>query len=632
MQHGFVRRVFGMWPVSARLFATGVIGIACVVSVALLGAWSVLDLRGATADIDLLARAITGLQTADMQHDAVLSKTYAVLLDPARRDRRRGELDAEIRAYDRSLSEILTLPLAENLRTAVRDLDRAHGGYVVEAERVAGNSAGGINTTTLLRPLEQSFASLRSAHADVNLLFSDALASRRAEADATAARGIAFLAAVCVVAAVLLLLVLGGFASSLPKSLDRLYLGAKAMANGDLQARIQVDERDEIGAIADVVNQMAERLQATITRLQAEQERDAFGRQVTDAMDVADSGADLYVVAARAMQALSTGLRMELLVAPHDDVHSLERVAAHPSCGAPGCAVTSLTECVAARRGHPVTFDRGRGVITCRHLENRSTDAPYESACVPLVFMGRTMGVLSTTELEPDALSRALPKLAVLGQITGSRVGALRSAARTRAEADSDPLTGLMNRRALEERVSRFSPTDQYAVIMSDLDAFKALNDSFGHEAGDRALTVYANVMRRSLREFDLAARWGGEEFIAVLRNHTALSAFEIAERIRRNLVTACRVDGPVPFTASFGVSDSTMGTRFDHLVRVADEALYQSKTGGRNRVTVGEPTRMERLTPTHLAHYALQAEAPSEEETLSPDRRSGQRRDERRS
>lgn len=633
-RRSLVRRVLGVWPVSARLFATGVIGVACTLSVALLGAWSVLALRGATSELERLTRAASTLEAADMQHDAVLSKTYAVLLDPSHRGQRRSELDAEVRAYDRSLSEVLTLPLPENLRTAVRELDRAHGLYVTEALRVAADAPTAGNTpTALIRPLDESFTSLRSLHARVNLLFADAIVGRRSEADASAGRGLVWLATVCALAGGLLLFVIVRLTSKLPGALDRVYLGAKAMAEGNLDTRIAVQDRDEVGAIADVVNQMAERLQATIERLQAEQDRDAYGRQVTDAMDVADSGTELDVVVARAMQALSTGLRMELLLAPHDNASVLERAAEHPSCGAAGCGVPSLTECVAARRGQPVRFDPAHGVLTCRYLENRAIDAPYESACVPLLFMGRTLGVLSTTELTPGELNKVLPKVTLLGQVTGSRVGALRAAARTRAEADSDALTGLMNRRALEEQVGRFGATTRYAVIMSDLDGFKALNDNYGHDVGDRALRVYANVIRRSLREVDLAARWGGEEFIAVLQNHTALSAFEIAERIRRNLSVACQIDGPVPFTASFGVADSTMGIRFDHLVRIADDALYQSKAGGRDRVTVGEPAKMDGRTPTRLTQYILpHADVVSSDGELELERQSGERRDEQES
>ena len=613
-RRGFVRRALGVWPVSARLFATGVIGVACTVCVTLLGAWNVLGLRGATAELELLTRAASTLEAADMQHDAVLSKTYAVLLDPLHKGQRRSELDGEIRAYDRSLSEVLTLPLAENLRTAVRDLDRAHGLYVAEALRVATDAPlVGSTPTSLVRPLEQAFVSLRSTHARVNLLFADAIVGRRSAADSSAGRGLVWLATICALASAVLLFVILRLASRLPRALDRVYIGAKAMADGNLDTRIDVQERDEVGAIADAVNQMAERLQATFDRLQAEQERDAFGRQVTDAMDVADSDTELNIVVARAMQALSPALRMELLLSSSDDGGSVERVATHPSCGSADCEVPSLAECVAARRGHPVTFDSTRSVMTCRHLEERAVDPACVSACVPLVFMGRTMGVLTSTEVVPGELSRALPKLTLLGQVTGSRVGALRSAARTRAEADSDPLTGLMNRRAMEEQISRLGGAATYAVIVSDLDGFKALNDTYGHDVGDRALRVYATVMRRSLRELDLAARWGGEEFIAVLKNHTALSAFEIAERIRRNLAVACQVDGPVPFTASFGVADSTMGSRFEWLVRIADDALYQSKAGGRNRVTIGEPARLENVTPTRLSQYAvLQMETPA--------------------
>jgi len=131
---------------------------------------------------------------------------------------------------------------------------------------------------------------------------------------------------------------------------------------------------------------------------------------------------------------------------------------------------------------------------------------------------------------------------------------------------------------------------------------------TLGHDAGDRALTTFADVMRRSLRESDMAARWGGEEFMAVLEGHTALSAFEVAERIRLNLETACQIEGPV-FSASFGVADSTMGSNFDQLVRVADDALYQSKESGRNRGTVGDALRVNGTVPRRDAEHLASIE-----------------------
>src|SRR5207244_6302638 len=86
---------------------------------------------------------------------------------------------------------------------------------------------------------------------------------------------------------------------------------------------------------------------------------------------------------------------------------------------------------------------------------------------------------------------------------------------------------------------------------------------------------------------------WGGEEFAAVLPNCSAQGAGEVIERLRADLVQALVVSNNPPFTASFGIADASMGARFEDVVRVADDALYRSKEGGRDRATVGDPAQL---------------------------------------
>ncbi len=130
-------------------------------------------------------------------------------------------------------------------------------------------------------------------------------------------------------------------------------------------------------------------------------------------------------------------------------------------------------------------------------------------------------------------------------------------------------------------------------MVLTDLDEFKRLNDTRGHEAGDQALRLFAETLRASLREGDLAARWGGEEFVLILPQSNAAKAQEVAERIRAMLAEKLLVGAIPHFTASFGIADTSMGTRFEQLLRMADEALYRAKESGRDcvRVAGGQPT-----------------------------------------
>ena len=127
---------------------------------------------------------------------------------------------------------------------------------------------------------------------------------------------------------------------------------------------------------------------------------------------------------------------------------------------------------------------------------------------------------------------------------------------------------------------------------MADLDRFKELNDTHGHEAGDRALRIFAQALRETLRPGDVACRFGGEEFTIVLPDADTTGAVELMEQVRVNLALAVgRGDAP-RFTASFGVAHSADADTFDELVSIADRALFAAKHAGRDRVASHEGGR----------------------------------------
>lgn len=158
-----------------------------------------------------------------------------------------------------------------------------------------------------------------------------------------------------------------------------------------------------------------------------------------------------------------------------------------------------------------------------------------------------------------------------------------------------DPLTECYNRRFLMQRLKEeFNRSNRsrhpVAGIMMDIDHFKSVNDSYGHEAGDQVLVKVASVLKVSIRTYDVLARYGGEEFFVLLPNTNIESAAVIAERMRHLLeqVTVETVRGPVRVTASFGVAaleGEDLNEDPDPLLRMADDALYRAKRAGRNRV-----------------------------------------------
>lgn len=160
--------------------------------------------------------------------------------------------------------------------------------------------------------------------------------------------------------------------------------------------------------------------------------------------------------------------------------------------------------------------------------------------------------------------------------------------------ARTDGLTGLDNRRHLTEQLEKLLPNIRrhgfpVCVLMIDIDRFKRLNDSFGHQAGDRAIRHVAGQLTESLREGDLLARWGGEEFLAVLPNTAMKEALQVADRLRLSVAQApiqLGDDGDlIAIQTSVGVSQARDDDDVDALVNRADHGLYEAKAAGRNAV-----------------------------------------------
>ena len=168
-----------------------------------------------------------------------------------------------------------------------------------------------------------------------------------------------------------------------------------------------------------------------------------------------------------------------------------------------------------------------------------------------------------------------------------------RAAARHRKEALTDALTGLMNRRALFEKYGGRRLPSGWAVLLLDLDSFKSVNDTYGHDAGDEVLRRAGYCIgSQAVMAKATAARLGGEEFALVLEGVTPSEAIAFADRLRGSFAMETFVTpaGPIRCTMSIGVAHSGDGASFDDLLNRADKALYVSKEGGRNRVSLPAP------------------------------------------
>ncbi|MEA2460079.1 MAG: hypothetical protein QOH90_256 [Actinomycetota bacterium] len=187
-----------------------------------------------------------------------------------------------------------------------------------------------------------------------------------------------------------------------------------------------------------------------------------------------------------------------------------------------------------------------------------------------------------------------------------------------RTMADTDALTGLANRRTfqkvLEKELSRAQRNgDQVTLMMLDVDHFKNFNDTYGHQAGDQVLELVAKTLSEASRDFDTPARYGGEEFAVILPSCSPKESLPVAERLRA-LVGQIETVGPL--TASAGVATfPNHASDLTSLIKAADEALYESKRSGRDRIT--RSRRRGRRRPSSPRRNDESSEAPSSDSSL---------------
>ena len=195
--------------------------------------------------------------------------------------------------------------------------------------------------------------------------------------------------------------------------------------------------------------------------------------------------------------------------------------------------------------------------------------------------------VLAVCALQTVGLSLVVGRR--LGSVRRERDEARARAAQLKALADTDPLTGLYNRRGFVSRVdATLAGPRPVALILLDLDHFKAVNDDFGHDAGDRVLFSVAAALR-ALSGEAIVGRLGGEEFGVCVSGLSGPALAHLAERLRHGIAGLGRAGGPAQVTASFGIAEAGAASGFEALYRNADRALYRAKALGRDRVAVAD-------------------------------------------
>jgi diguanylate cyclase (GGDEF)-like protein len=205
---------------------------------------------------------------------------------------------------------------------------------------------------------------------------------------------------------------------------------------------------------------------------------------------------------------------------------------------------------------------------------------------VPLMDGALCIGVLSAVHPLPNYFDD--DEEALLSLVAGMSAPYLQIA-RLRRLAEVDPLTGALNRRGLDEHWPDDATDAPLSLAVVDVDEFKRINDTFGHDVGDEAIRAIAHVLGNLVRRGDGVVRLGGDEFLLVLPGTTAADAQAVAERARHAIEMHAFVsDGErIGVTISVGVAERLSGEARADLMRRADAAMYRAKTEGRNRVRV---------------------------------------------
>jgi two-component system cell cycle response regulator len=230
----------------------------------------------------------------------------------------------------------------------------------------------------------------------------------------------------------------------------------------------------------------------------------------------------------------------------------------------------------------------------------------------PISLGDITIGQLALAPREPEAQHDADFATVIARELAGPiRIATLIE--ESERLATTDPLTGLMNRRAatavLEIEIARSSRYGHpLSLLVLDVDHFKAVNDKRGHLAGDAVLAALGQLLGSLRRKSDIVARWGGEEFLLALTSTDLDGGKVLADRLRlavERMKIADANGSPIPITISVGIASHAPGQTLEGLIDCADRAMYAAKSAGRNRVVVAEPANGAPSQFTHTPEHA---------------------------
>ena len=353
-------------------------------------------------------------------------------------------------------------------------------------------------------------------------------------------------------------------------------------------------KRDE-----EMVRQANEKLTTWVDQLERRNRESALLSDMGDLLQSCQTMGEAFTVIEQSARRLFPD-RCGAVYALNASRNLVEAVAAWgDSAGEMRQQVLAPDECWAFRRGRSYLIADTRDGVLCQHVIHfvKDDDASYSYVCIPMMAQGEALGVLHLRGSVEAAIADDAPLATSVAETMALSLANLRLRETLRIQSIRDSLTGLFNRRYMEETFERelqraARKGTPLGVIMLDIDHFKRFNDTFGHEAGDALLRELGQLLHLRFRGADIACRYGGEEFTLILPEASVEATLQRGEELREAVggIRLEHLGQPLGvITLSLGVAAfPDHGSNKESLQRIADAALYRAKKEGRNRVVIG--------------------------------------------
>jgi two-component system cell cycle response regulator len=381
--------------------------------------------------------------------------------------------------------------------------------------------------------------------------------------------------------------------------LEELSEGAAAIAEGRFDHRIHVRSKDEVGQLASAFNDMTDTLGETVRELSSS--RDQLRRAIRRVGDTLRSTHDMKQMLSSVLNTTVDAIRADGAVLW---MFGSTREELYPARGV-NVDLDALGRVKVGEGVVGLVAERSVNVLLPQHAGPRPAPAEAHypvTIAIPLYSQDRIMGVIAVHREDPGDhfTEEEFDYVVFLGEQAGVAVENVLLHEEAQRLSITDGLTGVWNRRYFLMQFPQALAAAQrfqrpFSVLMLDLDTFKAINDTHGHQRGDAILVEFTKRVTRVIREDDTFARYGGEEFICLLSETDLHGARTTAEKIRdaiRSEPFGSAGEPPLTITVSIGVASYPVhGDTYRALVEAADKALYRAKEEGRDRVcTASEP------------------------------------------